>query len=89
MDISFESKIRGIRWNYQVELTCKAMLEELGGTIKWTYHWKVKAQVSGETIIRVYLLEVKQRYQVKLSGEITSWKQRWRYQVELSGGINF
>ena len=71
MDISFESKIQGIRWNYQVELTCKAMLEELGGTIKWTYHSKVKAEVSGETIRWDYLLEVKQMYQVELSDGIT------------------
>ena len=84
MDISFESKIRGIRWNYQVELTCKAMLEESGGTIKWTYHSKVKAEVSGETIKCGYLLEVKQRYQVELSREITMISE-----AGLSVGVNF
>ena len=46
------------------------MLEESGGTIKWTYHSKVKAEVSGETIRWDLLLEVKQRYQVELKGEI-------------------
>ena len=86
MDISFESKSRGIRWNYQVGLTCKAMLEESGGTIEWTYHSKVKAEVSGQTIRWDYLLKVKQQYQVELSGEITSWKQWWRYQEGLSSG---
>ena len=70
MDILFESKSRGIRWNYQMGLTCKAILVESGGTIMWKYHSKEKAGVSGETIRLDYLLKIKQRYQVELSGEI-------------------
>ena len=87
MDISFWSKSGGIRWDYllevkqmyQVELsdgiTIWKQLEEVSSeTIKWTYHFEVKAEVSNGTIRWNYLLEVKQRYQAELSNRITIWK---------------
>ena len=48
----------------------EAMAEVSDGTIKRTYHFKVKAEVSEGTIRWDYLLEVKQRYKVELSAGI-------------------
>ena len=42
------------------------MAEVSDGTIKRTYHFKVKAEVSEGTIRWDYLLEVKQRYKAVL-----------------------
>ena len=47
------------------------MAEVSDGTIKRTYHFKVKADVSDGTIRCNYLLEVKQRYKAILSDGIT------------------
>ena len=48
------------------EIPFRSKAEVSGGTIKCTYHLKVKVQVSGRTISWDYLLEAKQRYKLEL-----------------------
>ena len=48
----------------------EAIAEVSDGTIKRTYHFKVKAEVSEGTIRWHYLLEEKLRYKVELSAGI-------------------
>ena len=59
MDISFESKGRGIRWNYQVGLTFRSKTKVSGGPIRWNHYFEAMAEESGKTVRLSYNLEVK------------------------------
>ena len=59
MDISFESKRRGIRWNYQVGLTFRSKTKASGGPIKWNHYFEAMVEESGTTVNQISNLEVK------------------------------
>ena len=69
MDISFESKIRGIRWNYQVGLTFRSKVDVSNGTIGRDYQLEAMVEVSGGNIKWTHHLNVK----AEVSGGTIRW----------------